>query len=263
MSGYSSRRSEDDQRKHRRRRSSSGSRRSSSGSPEPRNENSLPTQFGKMEDHLEEEEGNNVLVRMREGFNHSPLGNLSPLLDDNVRIKVWTRNTKEVRGISTGSIVAFDKHWNLIMKNVHEVYFKPKKTKVPFLLDRKIGDKMPDLPPRVPKVKKEKNPEKAAQSAEDSAPIIEESASVAEESASVAEESVPVAEESAAKAEKAASKKEKKKKTKKKKNADEPNPHIITRSHAHLFIRGDNVVMVSILDTTSNGPDAEKSSDKD
>ncbi|GIY19731.1 hypothetical protein CEXT_791931 [Caerostris extrusa] len=246
MSDYCSRRSDDDQRKRHRRRSSSGSRRSSSGSPEPRDANSLPKQFGKMEDHLEEEEeGNNVLVRMREGFNNNPIGKISAYLEDNVRIKVLIRNTKEVRGICTGTVVAFDKHWNLLMTNVHEVYIKPKKTKVPFLLDRKIGDQMPDLSPRVPKVKKERSPEKAAPMDEESAPVVEESAAKAEEDAEKAEED----------AEKAAKRKEKKKKQK---NAGGTNPRPMERNHAQLFIRGDNIVMVYVPDTTSNGPDAKK-----
>ncbi|GIY32032.1 uncharacterized protein CDAR_411271 [Caerostris darwini] len=183
------------------------SSRDTSPSPQPRDENELPKQFGRIEDLSKKEDENTVLNRMKSAFTKSPLGCLLFCMDNHIKIKVWTRNFKEVRGICTGYPLAFDKHWNLIMSEVDEVYIKPRKAKTPYLLDSNTGDKMADLPPKVPKVRKEKTPEEAAR----------------------------LAEQAAQEAERAAKNKERKKASRR----------INRRSLRQIFIRGDNIVMIA------------------
>lgn len=43
--------------------------------------------------------------------------------------QVWTRRADEIRGVCTGYILAFDRHWNLIMSDVDETYILPKNLK--------------------------------------------------------------------------------------------------------------------------------------
>lgn len=45
-----------------------------------------------------------------------PLGVMRRCMTENIKVKVITRNYKHVRGICTGYILAFDKHWNLVRK---------------------------------------------------------------------------------------------------------------------------------------------------
>ncbi|PRD22210.1 UNVERIFIED_CONTAM: lsm11 [Trichonephila clavipes] len=148
------------------RRDSSSSRRSSPGtsrghSPEQL-PSGLPLEFGRGKPNIDEDE-TTVIKRMSTAFDITPLRRLAKHLKDEEKIiKVWTRNFKEIRGIAKGTLVCFDKHWNLIMKDVEEIYTKPKKTKTPFLLDSKIGDSFLEMPPKVPKIKK-KDPEEENQ----------------------------------------------------------------------------------------------------
>ncbi|XP_013777212.1 U7 snRNA-associated Sm-like protein LSm11 [Limulus polyphemus] len=74
-----------------------------------------------------------VLKKMKTGYNNGPLGMLNKCVQNQTRVKVWTRNFNELRGICTGFIVAFDKHWNLAMVDVDEVYLKHAKRKTPFI----------------------------------------------------------------------------------------------------------------------------------
>ncbi|GFY47269.1 hypothetical protein TNIN_396141 [Trichonephila inaurata madagascariensis] len=145
------------------RRDSSSSRRSSPGTsrghtPE-RPQCGLPLEFGRGKPNIDEDE-TTVIKRMATAFDITPLRSLAKHLKDEERIiKVWTRNFKEIRGICKGTLVCFDKHWNITMKDVEETYIKPKKTKTPFLLDSRIGDTFSELPPKEPKIKKKKDPE--------------------------------------------------------------------------------------------------------
>ncbi|GFU45636.1 hypothetical protein NPIL_272861 [Nephila pilipes] len=204
---------------HRRDRDTSGRRSSPSSSrvrsppPKPRDENELPEAFGRSGPIIEEDE-TTVLKRMHTAFSITPLNGLAEHLNDDKKIiKVWTRNYKEIRGITTGTLVAFDKHWNILMSDVEDVYFKPKKTKTPYLLDAKIGDNFPELPPKVPKIKKKKDPEDESMEPQ------------------VVEPPKPSAEKS----------------EEKKKKRDKKQKRYQKRHLPQLFIRGDNIVMISSL----------------
>ncbi|XP_014665639.1 PREDICTED: serine/arginine repetitive matrix protein 2-like [Priapulus caudatus] len=65
----------------------------------------------------------NVLRHMTSAT--GPLGVLNKCVQERIRVKVWTRSYNHIRGICTGYIVAFDKHWNLAMVDVDEVYINP------------------------------------------------------------------------------------------------------------------------------------------
>lgn len=43
----------------------------------------------------------------------------------------WSIMCQGVRGVATGFIVAFDKHWNLAMKDVEEQFTRRRTSKVP------------------------------------------------------------------------------------------------------------------------------------
>ena len=92
-----------------------------------------------------------VLERMKEA--EGPLGGLRKLLEQGTKARVWTRGVQVrhglgirltshfktfdmtmyqgVRGVATGFIVAFDKHWNLAMKDVEEQFTRRRTSKVP------------------------------------------------------------------------------------------------------------------------------------
>ncbi|KAL3278176.1 hypothetical protein HHI36_013517 [Cryptolaemus montrouzieri] len=48
---------------------------------------------------------------------------------------IWTRNAHTVRGYCIAYVTAFDKHWNLALREVTEVWTRPKKRKTVSLLD--------------------------------------------------------------------------------------------------------------------------------
>jgi len=72
-----------------------------------------------------------VLERMKEA--EGPLGGLRKLVEQGTKARVWTRGVQGVRGVATGFIVAFDKHWNLAMKDVEEQFTRRRTSKVPAL----------------------------------------------------------------------------------------------------------------------------------
>jgi len=76
-----------------------------------------------------------VLERMKDA--EGPLGGLRKLLEQGIKARVWTRGVQGVRGVATGFIVAFDKHWNLAMKDVEEQFTRRRTSKVPALGQRK------------------------------------------------------------------------------------------------------------------------------
>ncbi|GJQ74592.1 hypothetical protein Trydic_g21452 [Trypoxylus dichotomus] len=82
---------------------------------------------------------NDVLTRMENAT--GPLKLLKKCMDEKLLVKVWTRNASEVRGYCTGYVTAFDKHWNLSLKEVTEVWTRKKKRKIP-LLDENVGPPM-------------------------------------------------------------------------------------------------------------------------
>ncbi|XP_067140453.1 U7 snRNA-associated Sm-like protein LSm11 [Centruroides vittatus] len=81
-----------------------------------------------------------VIIRMKTSFNKGPLYILTKCVQECKRIKVVTRNHTEIRGICTGYIIAFDKHWNLAMRDVDEVYKKSAKLKTPILRNFNTND---------------------------------------------------------------------------------------------------------------------------
>lgn len=66
----------------------------------------------------------NVLTRMPlcQG---SPLGELYRFVQERIRVKVHIRTFKGLRGVCSGFIVAFDRFWNLAMVDVDETYREP------------------------------------------------------------------------------------------------------------------------------------------
>jgi small nuclear ribonucleoprotein (snRNP)-like protein len=62
---------------------------------------------------------------MHEHIKGGALSVLARCVEQRLRVKVWTRNYKHIRGICVGFIVAFDKHWNLAMVDVDETYANP------------------------------------------------------------------------------------------------------------------------------------------
>lgn len=48
---------------------------------------------------------------------------------EKTRIKVWTRDMNNIRGFCTGFISAFDKHWNLALRDVDENFNRPRSRK--------------------------------------------------------------------------------------------------------------------------------------
>ncbi|XP_069755139.1 U7 snRNA-associated Sm-like protein LSm11 [Narcine bancroftii] len=66
----------------------------------------------------------NVITRMslHEG---SPLGELHRCVQDRIKISVHIRTFKGLRGVCSGFLVAFDKFWNMALVDVDEAFRKP------------------------------------------------------------------------------------------------------------------------------------------
>jgi len=60
-----------------------------------------------------------------------PLGALSEAMKEQRKVKVWTRNDTGIRGFVTGFVEAFDKHWNLALRDVDEHFLRRRKIKYP------------------------------------------------------------------------------------------------------------------------------------
>ncbi|XP_050304220.1 U7 snRNA-associated Sm-like protein LSm11 isoform X2 [Anthonomus grandis grandis] len=69
----------------------------------------------------------NVFTRMEAV--QGPLALLRKYVNEKTRIKVVTRNEKGVRGYCIASLLAFDKHTNLVLDEVHEVWRRSIKVK--------------------------------------------------------------------------------------------------------------------------------------
>ncbi|KAF5272903.1 hypothetical protein FQA39_LY07669 [Lamprigera yunnana] len=71
----------------------------------------------------------NVLTRMESI--KGPLQLLKKCKDDHIQIKIWTRHSHGIRGYCTGYVIMFDKHWNLVLDDVNEIWIRPKHRKIP------------------------------------------------------------------------------------------------------------------------------------
>lgn len=75
-----------------------------------------------------------VMTRMSEiGKSRGPLSRIALFCYRKQRVKVHIRSAVSVRGYCEGYIIAFDKHWNLVMDDVDEVWTRKNKYKsIPF-----------------------------------------------------------------------------------------------------------------------------------
>jgi len=55
-----------------------------------------------------------AILLCSDDYEEGPLATLRRCVEERLKIKVWTRNYRYVRGICVGYVVAFDKHWNLV-----------------------------------------------------------------------------------------------------------------------------------------------------
>nr|XP_022318322.1 U7 snRNA-associated Sm-like protein LSm11 [Crassostrea virginica] len=67
----------------------------------------------------------NVLTRM-EAYTKGPLSVLQRCVSERLLVQVWIRSAVDLRGMCKGYLVAFDKHFNLAMIDVDELYRCPK-----------------------------------------------------------------------------------------------------------------------------------------
>lgn len=71
-----------------------------------------------------------VLARMSEiGKSRGPLSRIATFCHRKQRVKVYIRSAVSIRGHCEGYIIAFDKHWNLVMDDVDEVWTRKNKYK--------------------------------------------------------------------------------------------------------------------------------------
>lgn len=71
----------------------------------------------------------NVLTRMNNV--KGPMSLLQRCMNDRIRIKVLTRNMAGIRGYCVGYLLAFDKHFNMALEDVTEVWTRKKHIKTP------------------------------------------------------------------------------------------------------------------------------------
>lgn len=66
----------------------------------------------------------NILLKL-EKFD-GPLADMVRWMRERVRVKVYTRKEKGVRGYVTGFVEVFDKHWNIALSDVYESWKRRK-----------------------------------------------------------------------------------------------------------------------------------------
>jgi len=69
--------------------------------------------------HWRLDKGTIYCVLFADEYRHGALAVLCRCVNERLKIKVWTRNYRYVRGICVGYLVAFDKHWNLVCHSLH------------------------------------------------------------------------------------------------------------------------------------------------
>jgi small nuclear ribonucleoprotein (snRNP)-like protein len=60
--------------------------------------------------------------KLAEKLEAGPMGLLTKFYREKCRIKVYIRRVNDIRGYCYGILLAFDKHFNMVLKNVHEIY---------------------------------------------------------------------------------------------------------------------------------------------
>jgi len=71
-----------------------------------------------------------VVRRMGE-FSSGPMSRLRHWMEGRHKVTVRTRGIDNIRGVATGFIVAFDKHWNLALADVDEQFTRKLSRKIP------------------------------------------------------------------------------------------------------------------------------------
>ncbi|KAK0179737.1 hypothetical protein PV327_005460 [Microctonus hyperodae] len=81
----------------------------------------------------------NILSRMENSL--GPLQVLHNCMETKLRIKVFTRSARGIRGFIEAYVAAFDKHWNLALEDCTETWTRKIKRKAPALgLPIKLDD---------------------------------------------------------------------------------------------------------------------------
>ncbi|XP_022823524.1 U7 snRNA-associated Sm-like protein LSm11 [Spodoptera litura] len=80
----------------------------------------------------------NLLTRIE--VMEGPLGVLKECVDKRLRVKIITRSHSGVRGVLHATLVAFDKHWNMALSDVLEVWQKKrvKQRKIPPVMGKPV-----------------------------------------------------------------------------------------------------------------------------
>lgn len=63
-----------------------------------------------------------MLDEIADQFQHGPLSLLRQWYQVKQTVRVITRHDRGIRGVATGNLVAFDKHFNLVLRDVEESY---------------------------------------------------------------------------------------------------------------------------------------------
>ncbi|XP_067216425.1 U7 snRNA-associated Sm-like protein LSm11 isoform X1 [Linepithema humile] len=100
-------------------------------------------------------ERKNVLTKMQKIL--GPLGMLHGCMENRIRIKVYTRNARGIRGHVEAYVAAFDKHWNLALEDCFETWSRKVKKKAPALGTGAVKVAADDLPKAVVKMVKGKS----------------------------------------------------------------------------------------------------------
>ncbi|KAG4079855.1 hypothetical protein HA402_014986 [Bradysia odoriphaga] len=75
--------------------------------------------------HRKEKHSRNILKKIEKGFG-GPIDSLKVYMAERKRVKIYTRKEHGIRGDVTGFIESFDKHWNIVLSDVCEVWTRKK-----------------------------------------------------------------------------------------------------------------------------------------